>query len=107
MPFINLPKGTFSNDQLEDLEERLNLGIVEFEYMMVTDTDTHSAGQMRKAIGTRNLGLSIVPVDAIPAGLRTPPPYVLTYYDFVRKGWRCCYKHAITDYSEDIYIENV
>lgn len=105
MNIYTFSKGTFGPTGWEDLEARLDLGIAEFEYRMVTDSPTHKKGDIRRAFGTRNLALSLVPFDAIPLGLRTPPNNVVVYFDLWRSEWRCFDKNHLIDYGEDVIID--
>ena len=102
---VNFPKGTFSSIPYEDLQARLEIGVVQFSYVITSDSAAENRGTLRETIGTRNLSMSFIPFDEVPLGVRVPPPHVLTYYDLDRDAWRACNKFAITSYSEDIYIE--
>lgn len=102
---VNFPKGTFSSIPYEDLQARLEIGVVQFTYVITSDSAAESKGMVREATGTRNLSMSFIPFDEIPLGVRVPPPHVLTYYDLDRDAWRACNKFFLVDYSEDIYIE--
>lgn len=102
---VNFPKGTFSSIPYEDLQARLEIGVVQFSYVITTDSAVENRGTLREATGTRNLSMSFIPFNEIPLGVRTPPPHVLTYYDLDRTAWRACNKFAIVDYGEDVYIE--
>lgn len=102
---INIPLGSFSSYTDEELEARLEIGAVHFRYMMVTDTDTHSPGEIRDAYGTRNLSMSMIDPDKIPSGARTPPNHVLTYFDIDRRAWRCCDRGFIIEIDPRIVIE--
>ncbi len=102
---INIPLGSFSSYTDEELERRLEIGIVHFRYMMVTDTDTHNTGDIREASGTRNLSMSIIDPDKIPVGVKNPPRHVLTYFDIDRNAWRCCDRGFIIEIDPNIIVE--
>lgn len=102
---INIPLGTFSSVYDEELESRLEIGAVHFRYMMVTDTDTHSPGEIREAYGTRNLSMSIIDPSKIPSGAKNPPSHVLTYFDIDRMAWRCCDRGFIIEIDPNIIVE--
>lgn len=102
---VNFPKGTFSSIPYEDLQARLEIGVVQFSYVITSDSAAENRGALRETIGTRNLSMSFIPFDEVPLGVRTPPAHVLTYYDLDRDAWRCFNKFFLVDYSEDIYIE--
>lgn len=102
---VTIPLGTFSPELDEELEARLEIGLVDFDYITTTTTDTHSKGSLRHALGTRNLSMSFIPFESVPWGGKTPPPHVLTYYDAFRGEWRCCSRNHITRISEDILVE--
>lgn len=102
---VNFPKGTFSSIPYEDLQARLEIGVVQFSYVITTDSAVENRGTLREATGTRNLSMSFIPFNEIPLGVRTPPPHVCVYWDINREAWRCFNKFYLVDYGEDVYIE--
>lgn len=106
MKEIKLEKGSFSSNAVDDLEMRLDIGVVEFSFIRATDTETGSKGETRYAKGTRNLSMSFIPFGDIPFGGRIPPEHVLTYWDLDREGWRCFVRNNLVDYSEIIEVED-
>ena len=102
---LTVPVGTFSSDLSEELRSRLEIGVVEFTYVYTTTTDTHRQGQVRHAVGTRNLSMSFIPFSDVPYGGRTVKPYELTYFDLDRGAWRECITVAVLSVSEDIFVE--
>lgn len=88
----------YGSSEDEQLENMLNSGRVRFSYIKKTD------GSYRQAFGTRDLTDPAVGFGAVPMGVRTPPPYVITYYDIERGNWRCCYRSNIVWVDDYIHI---
>lgn len=89
----------------EDLQNRLELGICEWDYIITTDEAAEPKGSVRHAIGTRNLSMSFIDFNDIPMGIITPPAHVLTYFDVERDQWRCCNRATISNVKNYVYIE--
>lgn len=102
---IRIPLKTFSGITDEELQARLEIGIVEFDYVITTDLAQEPKGSIRHARGTRNLSMSFISFSDIPMGVITPPPHVLTYYDVDRHAWRCCNRKTIKLTDDIIEIE--
>lgn len=95
---LDFPYGYFSGSNIDDLEDRLNMGIVEFMYMK-------KDGSVRNAKGTRNLLLDVVGFSDVPMGLRNPPSHVLTYFDTDKMAWRCFIKNELLWYNTEIEVD--
>lgn len=102
---IQVPLGTFSKNLDEELQARMEIGIVDFNFVITTDSAAEPKGSTRHARGTRNLSFDFIPFDAIPMGLRTPPDWVCTFYDVDRGGWRCFVRSALINILDKIEIE--
>lgn len=102
---IKIPLGTFSSNPDEELQARLEIGIVHFQYIITTDSAAEPKGSIRNATGTRNLSMSFIDFNDIPMGVMTPPPHVLTYFDVKRDNWRCCNRRTVMLVDDVIEIE--
>lgn len=102
---LKIPKNTFSPIDSEDLQARLEIGLVRFKYVITTDKAAEPKGSVREAYGTRNLSMSFIDFDDIPQGIIVPPPHVMTYFDVDRDAWRCCVRSAMFQYDDIIEIE--
>lgn len=106
---VTFAKNTFSNVDWQDLETRLQMGVVKFSYIKAED------GSLRYAVGTRDLNNSHVDWDLLPMNIKTPPPHVLTYIDLESEGsensshkdaWRCFIKNNLVWYSDEVDIDD-
>ncbi|GEM_PF-3784396 len=106
---VRFEKNTFSNVDWEDLETRLQMGVVAFSYVKVSD------GSLRNAVGTRDLNNSHVDWNLLPMNIKTPPPHVLCYIDLQSEGssnsshkdaWRCFVKENLVWYSDEVDIDD-
>lgn len=102
---IDIPKNFFSSNDIDDLEERLQFGIVEFSFVYVTTTEEHSRGQIRFAKGTRNLDY-VDDWTQVPFGGRIVPPEQMTYYDMDKHAWRCFIKDKLIWYDTELELSD-
>ena len=79
------------NEDIEALEHELSLRIV---HMIYRKKD----GSLRDAYGTRCHAL--IPPEYHPKGLKTPPAFLLNYWDTQRGGWRCLIRDRLIGFEE-------
>ena len=103
----HLPSSITRGSIDEELEARMEMGLVNFLYLYATKTKDHASGVIRAAIGTRNLSMSFIPTDDIPLGVRKPVPGVLTYWDYDRKAWRSCRRDRIVTIGKSVVTEEL
>lgn len=108
MSFTIIKTAPLSPNTAEDLEFKMEIGIVLFYYLYATGETKKNKkriGTLRKALGTRNLSMSFIPTEDIPEGLRVPSVDVVTYYDIDRAAWRSCRRDHIVFVGNEIAIE--
>jgi hypothetical protein len=74
------------SNTITTLETAMEVEIVSFSFTKLNKST-------RLARGTRNLLL--IPEDAHPKKVKTPPEDVLTFFDMDKKGWRSCRRDSI------------
>ena len=79
------------NEDIDALEHELSLRIV---HMIYRKKD----GSLRDAYGTRCH--AIIPPEYHPKGLKTPPAFLLNYWDTQRGGWRCLIRDRLIGFEE-------
>jgi len=79
------------NEDIDALEHELSLRIV---HMIYRKKD----GSLRDAYGTRCHAL--IPPEYHPKGLKTPPAFLLNYWDTQRGGWRCLIRDRLIGFEE-------
>ena len=108
MAFTIIKTAPLSTNTAEDLEFKMEIGVVLFYYLYSTGEtkkDITRIGTLRKALGTRNLSMSFIPTEDIPTGVKTPSPDVVTYWDIDRGAWRSCRRDRIVFVGDEIAIE--
>ena len=80
------------NEDIDALEHELSLRIV---HMIYRKKD----GSLRDAYGTRCH--AIIPPEYHPKGLKTPPAFLLNYWDTQRGGWRCLIRDRLIGFEEN------
>lgn len=108
MSFTLIKTAPLSPNTAEDLEFKMEIGVVLFYYLYATGESKKNKkriGTLRKAMGTRNLSMSFIPTEDIPLGVTTPSPDVVTYWDIDRGAWRSCRRDRIVFVSNEIAIE--
>ena len=108
MSFTLIKTAPLSPNTAEDLEFKMEIGVVLFYYLYATGESKKNKkriGTLRKALGTRNLSMSFIPAEDIPEGIRTPSKEVVTYFDIDRMAWRCCRRDRIVFVGNEIAVE--
>lgn len=108
MAFTIIKTAPLSTNTAEDLELKMEIGVVLFYYLYATgvsSTDKTRIGTLRKAMGTRNLSMSFIPTEDIPLGVTTPSPDVVTYWDIDRGEWRSCRRDRIVFVGDEVAVE--
>lgn len=104
---LYLPGSITGGSVDEELEARMEIGLVNFLYLYSTKTKSHASGAIRAAVGTRNLSMSFIPAGDIPLGVKKPVSGVLAYWDYDRKAWRSCRRDRIVSIGKSIVTEEV
>lgn len=108
MSFTIIKTAPLSTNTADDLELKMEIGVVLFYYLYATGETKKNKkriGTLRKALGTRNLSMSFIPTEDIPEGIRVPSPDVVTYYDIDRMAWRSCRRDHIVFVGNEIAVE--
>ena len=108
MSFTLIKTAPLSPNTAEDLEFKMEIGVVLFYYLYATGESKKNKkriGTLRKAMGTRNLSMSFIPTEDIPLGIRVPSKEVVTYFDIDRMAWRSCRRDHIVFVGNEIAIE--
>lgn len=88
---------TFGSDDVSDLDGRMMLGRVEFMFVKKN-------GEIRHAIGTRNLNDPKVSWGLLPMNVRVASEKVLTFIDLEKNAWRCLRRNSLIYYSDVVDI---
>lgn len=108
MSFTLIKTAPLNPNTAEDLEFKMEIGVVLFYYLYATGESKKNKkriGTLRKAMGTRNLSMSFIPTEDIPLGVTTSSPDVVTYWDIDRAAWRSCRRDRIVFVGNEIAIE--